>query len=84
MTSYLQKAGTRLFEKNLEQYQPEDPLYEFYTDDRGKQRRRKVRPNPYCTRSRLVTDYFSSARYLPAFQRVTQRFSSRCSAVPTI
>ncbi|KAG2347862.1 hypothetical protein BDR05DRAFT_987233 [Suillus weaverae] len=41
MTSYLQKAGTRLFEKNLEQYQPEDPLYEFYTDNRGKQRRRK-------------------------------------------
>jgi hypothetical protein len=46
MTSYLQKAGTRLFEKNLEHYQPEDPLYEFYTDNRGKQRRRKVRPNP--------------------------------------
>lgn len=42
MTSYLQKAGTKLFEKNLEQYRPEDPLYEFYTDKRGKQRRRKV------------------------------------------
>lgn len=41
MTSYLQKAGTKLFAKNLEQYRPEDPLYEFYTDKRGKQRRRK-------------------------------------------
>ncbi|KAG2060749.1 hypothetical protein BDR06DRAFT_925688 [Suillus hirtellus] len=41
MTSYLQKAGTKLFEKHLEQYRPEDPLYEFYTDKRGKQRRRK-------------------------------------------
>ncbi|KAG2364573.1 hypothetical protein BDR07DRAFT_1470815 [Suillus spraguei] len=41
MTSYLEKAGRKLFEKNLEQYQPEDPLYEFYTDKRGKQRRRK-------------------------------------------
>lgn len=46
MTSYLQKAGTKLFEKHLEQYQPQDPLYEFYTDSRGKQRRRKVRHNP--------------------------------------
>jgi hypothetical protein len=39
-----QKAGKRLFEKHLEQYAPQDPLYEFYTDDRGKQRRRQVRP----------------------------------------
>lgn len=35
------KAGKTLFENHLEQYAPQDPLYEFYTDDRGKQRRRQ-------------------------------------------
>jgi len=35
------KAGRKLFEKNLESYTPVDPLYETYTDSKGKQRRRK-------------------------------------------
>ncbi len=43
MTSLLNTAGKKLFEKHLEQYAPSDPMYEFYTDNRGKQRRRKVR-----------------------------------------
>ncbi|THH29423.1 hypothetical protein EUX98_g4753 [Antrodiella citrinella] len=35
------KAGRKLFAKNLENYTPVDPLYETYTDKKGKQRRRK-------------------------------------------
>jgi hypothetical protein len=42
MTAFLGKAGKRLFEKHLEQYSPQDPLYEFYTNDKGKKKRRKV------------------------------------------
>lgn len=43
MTSTLaQKAGLKLFEKHLEQYRPVDPLYEQYTDNKGRQKRRKV------------------------------------------
>ncbi|KAG6847745.1 hypothetical protein H0H93_006229, partial [Arthromyces matolae] len=41
MSEWLGKAGKRLFEKHLEQYQPQDPLYEFYTDAKGKTKRRK-------------------------------------------
>jgi hypothetical protein len=37
------KAGSKVFERHLEAYTPQDPLYEYYTDERGKQRRRKVR-----------------------------------------
>ncbi|KAJ7481577.1 hypothetical protein FB451DRAFT_1338314 [Mycena latifolia] len=37
----LGKAGKALFEKHLEQYSPADPMYEEYTDDRGKKRRRR-------------------------------------------
>lgn len=35
------KAGLKVFEKHLEQYTPKDPMYEFYTDEHGKQKRRK-------------------------------------------
>ncbi|KAG6872668.1 hypothetical protein C0995_007775 [Termitomyces sp. Mi166 len=41
MTFILTKAGKKLFEKHLEQYAPQDPLYEMYTDSKGKQQRRK-------------------------------------------
>ncbi|KAG6907998.1 hypothetical protein DXG01_006533 [Tephrocybe rancida] len=41
MSTLLGKAGKNLFEKHLEQYKPEDPLYEFYTDSKGKKKRRK-------------------------------------------
>lgn len=43
MTAFISKtAGKKVFERHLEQYAPPDPLYEFYTDDKGKQRRRQV------------------------------------------
>jgi len=41
MTSYLQNTGIKLFAQHLEQYSPPDPLYEFYLDDRGRQKRKK-------------------------------------------
>ncbi|KAJ7094055.1 hypothetical protein B0H15DRAFT_831760 [Mycena belliarum] len=37
----LNKAGKALFEKHLKQYSPADPMYEDYTDDRGKIRKRR-------------------------------------------
>ncbi|KAK0493921.1 hypothetical protein EDD18DRAFT_1176878 [Armillaria luteobubalina] len=40
-TKLFEKTGKRLFAKHIEQYAPVDPLYEIYTDDRGKQRRKK-------------------------------------------
>ncbi|EPQ53991.1 hypothetical protein GLOTRDRAFT_77874 [Gloeophyllum trabeum ATCC 11539] len=42
MTSaFAQSYGRKLFSKHLEQYQPADPLYEYYTTAKGKQKRRK-------------------------------------------
>ncbi|KAK0204453.1 hypothetical protein DFS33DRAFT_1239226, partial [Desarmillaria ectypa] len=40
-TKLFEKTGKKLFAKHLDQYAPVDPLYEHYTDDRGKQRRKK-------------------------------------------
>lgn len=37
------KAGLKVLEKHLESYTPQDPLYEEYTDEKGKKKRRKVR-----------------------------------------
>lgn len=42
MSSYMQKVGLKLFKGHLEQYAPPDPLYEYYNDAKGKQRRKKV------------------------------------------
>ena len=45
MTSALaRKAGLKLFEKHLQKYEPRDPVYENYVDDRGRQNRRRVSP----------------------------------------
>src|SRR5690242_4516059 len=43
MSKLVGKAGKKLFERHLQQYAPEDPVYEYYTDAKGKQKRRKVR-----------------------------------------
>ena len=42
MDQFAIKAGRKVFERNLKQYEPADPLYETYTDKKGRQRRRKV------------------------------------------
>jgi hypothetical protein len=58
MTSKLaQKAGLKLFEKHIQAYTPVDPLYETYTDERGKTKRRKVRLlSPACLTRTLTVD----------------------------
>lgn len=42
-TTLLQKSGLKVFEQHMRQYEPADPVYETYTDKKGKQRRRRVR-----------------------------------------
>ena len=50
MTSDLAvKAGRKLFERHLKDYEPADPLYETYTDKKGRERRRKVRAAPLAS-----------------------------------
>ncbi|KAI0775238.1 hypothetical protein BD413DRAFT_611564 [Trametes elegans] len=46
MSNLAVKAGRKLFERNLQQYQPADPLYETYVDKKGRQRRRKRETPP--------------------------------------
>ncbi|KAH0832880.1 hypothetical protein J3R83DRAFT_11832 [Lanmaoa asiatica] len=41
MSTYMQEVGVKLFRKHLEQYAPPDPLYEYYSDAKGKQHRKK-------------------------------------------
>ncbi|KAF7977163.1 hypothetical protein HWV62_4591 [Athelia sp. TMB] len=41
MSAFVNKAGRDLFAKHLEQYSPADPLYEEYTNSKGKKKRRK-------------------------------------------
>ncbi|KAI9568187.1 hypothetical protein HD554DRAFT_2100674 [Boletus coccyginus] len=41
MSAYMQKVGVKLFQQHLEGYAPPDPLYEYYSDAKGKQRRKK-------------------------------------------
>ncbi|TFY82132.1 hypothetical protein EWM64_g1884 [Hericium alpestre] len=41
MSSMLNKTGKKLFAKHVQQYSPQDPYYEYYTDKRGRQKRRK-------------------------------------------
>lgn len=45
-TSFATKAGLKLFEQHLSQYEPVDPVYETYIDSKGRERRRKV--GLYC------------------------------------
>ncbi|CAE6406253.1 unnamed protein product [Rhizoctonia solani] len=41
MSALAKKAGMKVFERHLENYSPSDPLYEEYTDESGKKKRRK-------------------------------------------
>lgn len=41
MSAIAKKAGLKVFERHLENYTPSDPLYEEYTDEHGKKKRRK-------------------------------------------
>lgn len=52
MSAIARSAGKKLFERHLQNYEPKDPLYETYTDNKGRQRRRKV-----CGAHGSLTDY---------------------------
>ncbi|KJA14691.1 hypothetical protein HYPSUDRAFT_194879 [Hypholoma sublateritium FD-334 SS-4] len=66
MDSILQKTGKKLFEKHLEKYAPEDPLYEFYTDDKGREKRRKRDLPPGLSKrdARILRSVKRRAHYL--------------------
>ena len=54
MTTFAKKAGLKLFTKHLQEYEPTDPLYETYTDNKGRQKRRKVRSTTAATLGSLT------------------------------
>lgn len=66
MDAFLGKAGKKLFEQHLEQYAPADPLYETYTTERGKQKRRKRALPPGLSKrdARILRTLMSRAHYL--------------------
>ncbi|KAF8071609.1 hypothetical protein FPV67DRAFT_883930 [Lyophyllum atratum] len=66
MSALLGKAGKKLFERHLEQYAPKDPLYEFYTDDKGKKRRRKrvLPPGLSARDAKILKSIQKRAHYL--------------------
>ncbi|KAJ7584207.1 hypothetical protein C8J56DRAFT_715121, partial [Mycena floridula] len=66
MTSLLTSAGKKLFEKHLEQYAPADPLYETYTDNRGREKRRKRLLPPGLSQrdQKILTSIKRRAHYL--------------------
>lgn len=39
---FMMTVGKKLFEANMENYTPKDPLYEEYVDSKGKKKRRRV------------------------------------------
>ncbi|CCM02229.1 uncharacterized protein FIBRA_04309 [Fibroporia radiculosa] len=48
-SSVATKVGRKLFAKHIQQYEPADPLYEDYTDERGRRRKRKREVPPGLT-----------------------------------
>ncbi|KAF9236269.1 hypothetical protein BU15DRAFT_89212 [Melanogaster broomeanus] len=66
MSSYMQTAGVKLFQQHLEQYSPPDPLYEYYTDARGRQRRKKrdVPPGLSSRDAKILKSVQRRAHYL--------------------
>lgn len=55
MSAYMQQVGVKLFRQHLENYAPPDPVYEYYSDAKGKQRRKKVSMafSPGCDQSSI-------------------------------
>ena len=90
MTTYIaKKAGLKLFEKHLQQYEPVDPLYEIYTDENGRQRRRKVRPStavPGRFHARFITmtgnSVVSSVKFLLVYRNGTPASSGPSKGAP--
>ncbi|EIN04016.1 hypothetical protein PUNSTDRAFT_123065 [Punctularia strigosozonata HHB-11173 SS5] len=66
METFARKAGLKVFEKHLEQYKPADPLYEYYTDKKGRQKRRKRELPPGLSKrdARILKSVKRRAHYL--------------------
>jgi len=66
MESLLQSQGTKLFRKHLQQYAPQDPMYEMYTDSRGRQkrRRRQIPPGLSARDAKILKSVQRRAHYL--------------------
>ncbi|KIK67823.1 hypothetical protein GYMLUDRAFT_36602 [Collybiopsis luxurians FD-317 M1] len=66
MDSIINSAGKKLFEKHLEQYAPSDPMYEYYTDKKGKQRRRRreIPPGLSSRDAKILKSVQRRAHYL--------------------
>lgn len=66
MNSFLQTQTTKLFRKHLEQYVPQDPMYETYTDSRGRQKRRRRQIPPGLSKrdAKILKSVQRRAHYL--------------------
>ncbi|KAI0359904.1 hypothetical protein OH77DRAFT_1446590 [Trametes cingulata] len=66
MSNLAIKAGRKLFERNLEQYQPADPMYETYVDKKGRERRRRRETPPGLSKrdAKILKSVQKRAHYL--------------------
>ncbi|KAF8589011.1 hypothetical protein K439DRAFT_1658158 [Ramaria rubella] len=67
MTStFARKAGLSLFEKHMKNYEPADPLYETYTDKKGKlkKRKRELPPGLSTRDAKILQKVKKRAHYL--------------------
>jgi len=62
----LQSTGIKLFSKHIQQYSPEDPMYETYVDKRGRQkkRRREIPPGLSARDAKILKKVQRRAHYL--------------------
>jgi hypothetical protein len=66
MTSIATSAAKRLISQHAQQFEPEDPYYQVYTDNKGNQKRRKRPPPPGLTKqeARVLRKIARRAHYL--------------------
>ena len=92
MSAYIQNVGVKLFRQHLEQYAPADPVYEYYNDAKGKQRRKKV-ITASKLRIRFTGSFFSSfflikniysADHLPASPPAMPKSSRQSNGEPVV
>ena len=57
MDTFLLGRGKKLFAQQIQAYEPQDPLYETYTDSKGRQKRRKVSCSYSAYSPRFNTKY---------------------------
>jgi len=62
----MQRYGLQLFQKHIKQYEPVDPMYETYVDNRGrtKRRRREIPPGLSARDAKILKKVQRRAHYL--------------------